>query len=358
MKVVHIVESFGGGVYTYFKDLALFFSNVPEVETYIIYSNNRNEVTSQQILNDFPSNINMICLGMEKDLKPIKDIRASFKIAKTINQIKPDIIHLHSSKAGVIGRVAAFLNFKRKNIYYTPHGYSFLKLDISPLKRKIFYGIEKLSQLLLGGTTIACGDTEYAIAQRIGKSFLVRNGINIKNLLNHFNPTQTKGSNRLKIGTIGRIMPQKNPKLFNHIAELFPQYDFIWIGDGDQKNLLQANNIKITGWLHNSTDIFSYLNDIDLYIQTSLWEGLPIAILEAMAFHKPIIATNVIGNKDVVINGYNGFLFNEANDLKDILPLFENKNLIAELGNNAFNDCNSKYNWDKNFKVLLDIYKN
>lgn len=358
MKVVHIVESFGGGVYTYFKDLAHFFSNVPEIETYIIYSNNRNEVTSQQILNDFPANINMICLGMEKDLKPIKDIKASFKIAKTLKQIQPDIIHLHSSKAGVIGRIAAFLNFKRKNIYYTPHGYSFLKLDISPLKRKIFYTIEKLSQLVLGGTTIACGDTEYTIAQKIGKSALVRNGIDIKNLLNHFTPPQPKDSNRLKIGTIGRIMPQKNPKLFNQIAELFPQYDFIWIGDGDQKHLLEAKNIKITGWLNNSNDLFTHLNDINLYIQTSLWEGLPIAILEAMAFHKPIIATNVIGNKDVVIPNYNGFLFDEADDLKEILPLFENQNLITELGNNAYNDCNSKYNWDKNFRVLLDIYKN
>ncbi|MTG96572.1 MULTISPECIES: glycosyltransferase [Myroides] len=355
MRVVHIVESFGGGVYSYFKDLAHFFSKVDDIETIIIYSNNRKEVSEEQIKNDFPKNITMICVEMQRELKPIKDIKATLKLRNLLKSIKPDVVHLHSSKAGVIGRWATTFMVKRKAIYYTPHGYSFLRLDISPLKRKIFYNIEKFTQLLFGGTTIACGDTEYNIARKIGKSMLVRNGINLDKLSKYYIP-KINNTNTITIGTIGRIMPQKNPQLFNQIAETFPKYRFIWIGDGDQKELLTASNIIVTGWIHNQTDLYDSLNSLDVYIQTSLWEGLPIAVLEAMAFHKPIVATNVIGNKDIVQDSINGYLFEKVEDLVPLVHELENSSLRAKLGTNAYIDCTNKYNKETNFTILSTIY--
>lgn len=356
MKIVHIVESFGGGVYTYFKDLANFFAQQKQVETYIIYSNNRKEVSEEKIYNDFPKNIKLISVDMERELKPFKDLQSTFKLRKLLKHIKPDVVHLHSSKAGVIGRWATTSLSKIKHVYYTPHGYSFLRLDISPIKRKIFYSIEKLTQFLFGGITVACGDTEYKIASKIGKSKLIRNGIDIDKLSKYYQKTSSKNS-KITIGTIGRIMPQKDPSLFNQIALSYPQYNFIWVGDGDLKDKLSAPNIIITGWIHDSLDIYKYLNKIDIYIQTSLWEGLPIAVLEAMAFHKPIIATNVIGNKDIVIPGYNGYLFENITNLETILPLIEDRNHILKLGANAYNDCITKYDKDQNFKSLLMLYQ-
>ncbi|WP_326382626.1 glycosyltransferase [Myroides phaeus] len=357
MRIVHIVESFGGGVYSYFKDLSSFLSQFDEIETTIIYSNKRKEVTDEQIKNDFPENIKMLSVNMERELRPIADIRATLKLRKILKQISPDIVHLHSSKAGVIGRWASTLSGKRKGVYYTPHGYSFLQLNTSSFKRRLFYLIEKTTQLIFGGTTIACGDTEYNIAKKIGKSELVRNGIDIDNINKFFIPKNPSKDKKLTIGIIGRIVFARNPTLFNKIALQFPEHDFIWIGDGDLKYELTAKNIFITGWCKENIDVFRFLNKIDIYIQTSLWEGLPIAILEAMAFRKPIIATNVIGNKDIVIPEYNGFLFEKAEDLKSILNQLENSKTREIIGNNAFNNCREKYNKDENFKKLIDIYK-
>ncbi|WP_158962014.1 glycosyltransferase [Myroides fluvii] len=356
MRIIHIVESFGGGVYSYFKDLALFFSQHPDIETYIIYSNKRKEITQDQIDQDFPSSIRLIPLEMERELRPIQDLRSTFELRRTLKQLTPDVIHLHSSKAGVIGRWASFMLPFKPKVYYTPHGYSFLRQDISSVKQKLFYGIEKLTQLIFGGTTIACGDTEFKIAQKIGKALLVRNGIDLHQLNQHYREKENTGS-PLVIGTIGRISYQKNPTLFNDVALLFPQHQFIWIGDGELRHLLTAPNIKISGWFTNNTEVFPYLNQLDVYMQTSLWEGLPIAVLEAMAFRKPILATDVIGNNDIVEPHTNGFLFTQATDLHPILEQLENPKYRSALGEKAYSNCQAKFNKDQNLSELLLIYR-
>ncbi len=356
MKIVHVVESFGGGVYSYFKDLAAFFSQFTDIETIIIYSNQRKEITQQQIDVDFPANIQLINIAMERELKPINDLKSTFTLRKLLKELQPNVVHLHSSKAGVIGRWATFLNGNKCKVFYTPHGYSFLREDVSHVKKKLFYSIEKITQLFFGGTTIACGDTEYKIAKRIGKSLLVRNGIDL-NLLEQFYEKRDNSTRQLVIGTIGRISYQKNPTLFNAIALQFPEHMFFWIGDGELNHLLTAPNITITGWFTNNVAVFPYLNQLDLYIQTSLWEGLPIAVLEAMAFRKPIIATNVIGNKDIVINDYNGFLFNSASELYPIIKKLERPDYRLQLGNQAFENCTIYFDKNKNFNLLLDYYQ-
>ncbi|MGG5506657.1 MULTISPECIES: glycosyltransferase [unclassified Myroides] len=356
MRIIHIVESFGGGVYSYFKDLAVFFSQYPDIETYIIYSNKRKEITQDQIDQDFSPSIRLIPIEMERELRPIQDIRSTFALRRTLKQLQPDVIHLHSSKAGVIGRWACFmLQFKHK-VYYTPHGYSFLRQDISSTKQKLFYSIEKLTQLFFGGTTIACGDTEFKIAKKIGPSLLVRNGIDLSHLNQHYIEKENSSS-QLVIGTIGRISYQKNPSLFNAVALQFPQHQFIWIGDGELRHLLTAPNITISGWFTNNTAVFPYLNQLDLYMQTSLWEGLPIAVLEAMAFRKPIIATDVIGNNDIVEPQHNGFLFTKETDLLPLLAQLEHEDYRKKMGQQAYAICQSKFDKNKNFGELLAIYQ-
>src|SRR5690606_4969442 len=340
IKVVHIVEALGGGVYTYFKNLTHFFGSeelIKEFETIVIYSSKRKEINPENIRKDFSDNVILIEIDMVRELSPIQDFRSSLQLKKLLKELNPDLIHLHSSKAGVLGRFANSLLFSsKKPVFYTPHGYSFLRLDISSSKRKLYRFIEKYSQRLFGGITIACGDTEHEIAQSLGKSLLVRNGISIKNveLL-----SEKKENDRLTIGTIGRIMAQKNPKLFNDIALRFPQYDFVWIGDGEDREQLTASNIRITGWFTDNSEVFPLLNQLDVYLQTSLWEGLPIAVLEAMTFKKPIVATNVIGNKDLVVEGNNGFLFNDVTQLDVIFNQLNDKSFRNSLGEKSFEYC-------------------
>jgi len=357
IRIVHVVEAFAGGIYTYFKDLALFFSSEEvskEVETIIIYSGKRKETFKGNIKKEFPKNIRIIEMDMNREISPIKDLRSSLKLRKLFKELNPDIIHLHSSKAGILGRFGNFLLFlNKKKVFYTPHGYSFLREDVSVYTRKMYKLVEKYSQCLLGGTTIACGDTEYEIAKKIGKSTLVRNAINLVNLEKYYKKHKNK---KLTIGILGRITYPRNPLLFNEIALRFPQYDFVWIGGGEQKKLLTAQNIRITGWLSDQSTIFNELNQLDIYLQTSLWEGLPLAVLEAMAFRKPIVATNIIGNKDIVVPE-NGFLFNKKEELDSFFKIMEEETTRLKMGENSYQRCKKEFNVEINFAKLLKIYK-
>lgn len=354
LKVVHVVEALGGGVYTYFKDLTHYFGSLEDIETYVIYCDKRKEIIAADIPKDMSSNVKLIYLEMSSELSPIKDLKSSIQLRKVFDEIKPDIIHLHSSKAGVIGRLANFFRKGNSKVFYTPHGYAFNRQDISPLKRKIFYGIEYLTLKVFGGTTIACGDTEFEIAKKMGAAELVRNGIDFNKVSSYYHTSNTKS---LTFGIVGRITFAKNPALFNTIALMFPQYTFIWIGDGELNELITAPNIQITGWFHGSTEVYAWINRIDVFLQTSLWEGLPIAVLEGMALRKPIVATNVIGNKDIVIPGFNGFLFDHPDELFTYFKKLENSVFRDELGNNAFNDCKDRFDKDKNLTQLPRVYQ-
>ena len=189
MKVVHIVEALAGGVNTYFKDLSFFFGDneiKKTVDTTIIYSSNRKEVDSERTRNEFSKGVSLLELNMVRHFSPFQDLKSIIKLTKELKKLNPDIIHLHSSKAGVLGRIACFLLFKKKKIFYTPHGYAFLRTDISDFSKKMYWMIEKYFQLFFGGETIACGDTENEIAASIGKSVLVRNGIDINSVRENF----------------------------------------------------------------------------------------------------------------------------------------------------------------------------
>ncbi len=353
MKILHITESFASGTYIYLKNVCEFLIK-HNIDVTIIYSDKRDNFNNETLYKDFNKSIRLIKVDLNKEINLIKDLKISFNIAQLIKEINPDIVHLHSSKASVIGRWSSFLSFHKHKLFYTPHGYSFLREDISKPKQFFYKNIEKYTQVIFGGTTIACGDTEYEIAKQIGLSKLVRNGINVTKISNYYKP---KHNNRLTFGIIGRITAQKNPKMFNDIALKFPQYDFIWIGDGELRNLLTANNIKITGWINNSETIFQHINSIDVVLQTSLWEGLPLALLEGLALQKPIVATNVIGNKDVVQHTINGYLFTTINELDNLLYNLENEDFRLKMGENALKICKDRFDNNVNLSELLKIYK-
>lgn len=357
LNIVHIVEALGGGVYTYFKDLTKFFGDEEikkNIHTTVIYSSKRKEIIPENITKEFSDQVELIELDMVRELSPLNDFKSTLKLRRLLKDIGPDVIHLHSSKAGVIGRLAAMQLSSKPMVFYTPHGYSFLRKDISPIKQNIFRAIEKYTQKSLGGITIACGDTEMEYAKQIGETTLVRNGINVKQIAEHYRP---QNNSKLTIGIVGRITFARNPNLFNEIAQRFPQYDFVWIGDGEFRESIIAKNIRITGWFFNPEQTFAELTKIDVYLQTSLWEGLPIALLEAMALNKPVVATNIIGNKDVIINGKTGFLFDKIEELYEIFPQLENKEFRQKMGENAFERVNDYFNVSKNFKQLIDIYR-
>ncbi|WP_299521436.1 glycosyltransferase [Winogradskyella sp.] len=354
LKVLHISETFAAGVYTYIKDICEFFDEIETVESYVIYSGIRKGTNRDKFSKDFSKNVTLIEVRMEREISPLKDFKSTYKLIKTIRKISPDVIHLHSSKAGVIGRVASKF-YPMAKVYYTPNGYSFLREDVSPSKKKFFKIIEGITNKLFGGVTVACGDTEYEYAKTIGPALLVRNGVNIDEVYAHKLEKQiNKGV--FVVGTMGRLSPQKNPRLFNEIALLNPNIRFIWIGDGELRNEVSSKNIEVTGWRPREEALKS-VNEFDIYLQTSLWEGLPFTIIEAMVLGKPIIANNVIGNKDAVENNYNGFLCNSIEEfVTAINKIQSNFDLKQEMSINSKTRANKLFDRDENFKILQQIY--
>lgn len=300
-KILYFVEAFGGGVFTYLVNLTNELCD--EYDIYIAYGLRKQ--TPKNFKKYFDKRIHLIKVqNYQRSISLLRDTKALLEMKRIANKVKPDIIHLNSSKAGILGR---FL-FRNSNVpvFYTPHGYSFLMADISNQK-KAFYKLLEKAFAFKNIETIACSKGEYEITKKLtSNATYVDNGINLREFdgirLNH----QTD-KNHLKIATLGRISLQKNPTLFNKIAMAFPNIEFLWIGDGELKDEITASNIAITGWVNNRTAL-QYMADIDIFLLPSLWEGLPMALLEAMYMKKICVVSNVVGNRDVIHNENNGYV--------------------------------------------------
>ena len=154
IKVLHITEPFAAGVYNYVKEICGFFEKDPMFENFVIYSPNRNGTDYDKIAKDFSQQTILTEVSMQREINPISDLRAILLLMKEIKRIKPNVIHLHSSKASILGRIASVF-YPRANVYYTPNGYSFLRQDIGARKKKFFFLVEKWISKLFGGITIA-----------------------------------------------------------------------------------------------------------------------------------------------------------------------------------------------------------
>ncbi len=311
VKLLYIVESFSTGVYAIIRDIACALD--PDIfEIRILHSlRDDSPKTSEQ---DFAQrNISLVYIPMgaaQHYLKALKAIRAQ------IIEYDPDVIHLHSSKAGILGRLALKRSSKIP-LYYSPHGFSFLREDVDPFRRRIFLALEKMIHLRHSARIIAVSDGEAEHARKItGKVTTISNFIDTS-LFESEGP-QDGGC----IVTCGRISPQKNPGLFNEIALNFPDKKFLWVGDGPLRDHLTSPNITVTGLLPRLKAIDTVKTAM-LYIQTSLWEGMPVSILEAMAAGRAVVASDIVGNRDLIKDGLTGRLCDAHSTKEYILQIRE-----------------------------------
>lgn len=354
-KILHLVEAFGGGVFTFLVELAN--STCDEFDVVIAYS--RRKQTPENFEEYFDKRIKFIEVKNFTRSIGIHDIKACKEVRQIIKQENPDIVHMHSSKAGIVGRLV--ISSKNRKLFYTPHGYSFLKQDDSKLKRLIYKSIEKAAAMWRRRCKIvACSDGEYKESLKITKnSTYVNNGINIKEIdkLLTSKTKQEVNTKDLRICTVGRIGFQKNPELFNKIAESFPDVHFAWIGDGELKDKLNSKNIELTGWASRDV-VLNKVNEADIFILLSLWEGLPIALLEAMYLKKICIVSNVIGNRDVIHNEKNGFVCDDLEDYKKVIEEIQSgKYNLAQIANKANEDIIKEYNIENMSKRYVELYK-
>ena len=249
-------------------------------------------------------------------------IRTIHKLRKIESEVKPDIIHLHSSIAGGLGRIA--FNGNSNKVIYTPHGYSFILMG-GGLKSKIMY----IAEWILGkrnATTLVCTPSEEDVAKKITrKTAYIETGVNIRELEYALNDVKPIKNKRFTVYTLGRVCYQKQPKLFNQIAELVPEADFVWVGSGELESELKAPNVKVTGWMPRH-EALAVGKGADVYILCSLGEAVAMSLIENMFMENLCLVSNVMGNKDVIQDGINGYVCEKIEDyckrIKESMALF------------------------------------
>lgn len=252
-----------------------------------------------------------------RPINPLYDIIAFLKLYLFIKKHKFDIIHTHSPKASLLGRWAAYIA-GIKNIIYTVHGWPFHKF-MNRLTYYFFLLLEKLTAkitmkiIVVSSTDLRIG-VEKKIAPR-SKLTLIHYGIDIE----HFNDIYKKRNiislKDYLITTVSSLKPQKGLNYFLRMAKEvsthLPQTKFYIVGDGPLRNRLEkrikhlglANTVFLKGWVNDISSI--YINT-SLFVLTSLWEGLPVSVIETVISGIPVLVTNTGGVSDIVKEGEQG----------------------------------------------------
>jgi len=312
---------------------------------------------------------------LERPINPLKDLLALIEIYKFIKKNNIDIVHTHSSKAGILGRFVARLA-KVKFIIHTVHGWSFN--DYQPLfMRSVFIGLERLSARFTHKLiVVSYYDRKKGLKNRIAredKYRLIRYGIEYTEFISGDQKIKEEfgiNSTDLIVGMISCFKPQKSPQDFIKLSflvnRILPNVKFLLVGDGILRNQVKKlinkfqlqNKVILTGWRR---DIPRILSAIDVFVLTSLWEGLPISVLEAIAFSKPVVATNTGGIEEIVVEGKNGFLV-QPRDIKSLSErltvLLRNESLRKDMGQNAKGLFDFNFSVENMVQNNQDLYEN
>lgn len=328
MKVVYIAETIGGGVR---RHLDLLLENLNDkYELVVIHGPRFDNVFKENIKKYKQKGIKLYCLPtFQREINLKQDIRTYKSVLNILKKEKPDIVHCHSSKAGVIGRIAAKVQHVPK-IFYTPHGYSFQAQEFSKNKKKLFSYIEKMASKFLTTLTfnVSNGEREEALLRNvdnIDKFSVIYNGLpNIVPKKLNLRDFLGIPMDSIIVGNCARVTLQKNPDYFIDIAlkviSKNKKYHFVWIGEGLDDDIKKYNNLSENiHFIGFNKDADSLMKDFDIFLSTSYYEGMPYSLIEALRVGVPIIATDVVGNNEIVIDGITGYLLTSNSNIVELI---------------------------------------
>lgn len=366
MRIFHVAETIKGGVGTVIDSLIANQQDNPLVENVkcLIPEQHRNNLCRVESHNIFTFN------RKKRGLKSL--MLFLLKFLDIVRKENFDVIHLHSSFAGVICRVLIFFSGRKKNIklVYSPHAFSFL-MDCGVLKRKIYTGIEVLLSKI-SDKIICVSNQEYDAALSVGiprtKLVIVHNGVNIKHDI-VFKDINNKNTT-FNILFVGRFDFQKGMDIlqetisFLSVEKHSNKFLFELVGDFvNNKNDLQSlsgeykrDNVKLCGWLSPDELSDKYLH-ADCIVIPSRWEGFAMVPLEAMSYGVPIIASDINAFKEIIEHESTGILFESGDyhSLNNALLSLEFLDLNS-IRNNAYKLFVENYTADKMTKKTFDIY--
>lgn len=317
---------------------------------------------------------------LEREIAPARDVTAFFALRSFFKEERPSIVHTHSSKTGVLGRLAAWVAGVPL-IVHTVHGFAFPGESRTSVK-VIFKFLERISGKVTDRMIVLNG-TDSAIARDLlgvpdSRQALLPNGVDI----DEYAPTSAErraalrrsifcvsDEHRVVIGMIGRLWLQKNPQCFVcaaiRVLDQRRNVGFYMVGDGEYRSELEAviqasghgDAIRILGWRSDVPDI---LKALDVMVLPSRWEGMPLAILEAMSSAVAVVASDIPGNNDLVLDGIDGHLFPTDNAdalAAALLDLIDHPDKRARFSRAARGRIVSDFTLSKRMSKITAIYE-
>jgi glycosyltransferase involved in cell wall biosynthesis len=358
MRVLHVIARLNvGGTARYITQLA---HELPKhgIETFVATG----FVQGAEVEDPSVQTFDLIRIpSMGRSIRPIKDHLARKQLEKVIADVKPDIIHTHTFKAGYVIRM------KQQSIpvIHTFHGHLLDDPEFSGLKSKVIVQLERMlakksAKLVTVGRRVA----DELLEQNIG----IRNqfvnippGVVAVNVTTREQALENLGledTGAPIVGWIARMTGVKNPMRALEVADGLPDTRFVMAGGGDQLEQVKAaapTNVSVIGWTE-AADLFGA---VDIILSTSENEGMPVALIEAQLAGKPVVATDVGSVSEVILNHETGIVTNKnaGSIASAVESLILDKTTRDEMGRLATARAQALFSVDRMINAHIELYK-
>ena len=358
MRVLHVIARLNvGGTARYITQLA---NELPKhgIETFVATG----FVQGAEVEDPSAQSIDIIRIpSLGRSINPIKDHFARRQLEKIIAEVKPDIIHTHTFKAGYVTRM------KKQSIpvVHAFHGHLLEDPEFSGFKSKVIIEVERmLAKKSRKLVTVGRRVSEELLDQHIGTKEQYVNippGVVALNIIPRDQAIKNLGltdNGQPIVGWIARVTGVKNPMLALEVADAMPDTHFVLAGGGDLLDQVKAkapSNVSVIGWA-NAADLFGAS---DIILSTSENEGMPVALIEAQLAGKPVVATDVGSVSEVLLNHETGIVTNKnAGSIALALEsLLLDKQKRTEMGSLATARAQALFSVERMINAHVDLYK-
>jgi glycosyltransferase involved in cell wall biosynthesis len=352
-KVLHVIARMNvGGTARYVSELVAAIQNSKLATGFVQGSEVEDPSVSQLPV------VRINHLGRKISL--VNDYKAWGELRKVVRECKPEIIHTHTFKAGLIGRL---VRGKHKHIH-TFHGHLFEDNSFSKLEKKIITLVEKwlaprADVLVSVGLNVGKELREAGIG--VGHKWVsIAPGVEALTLPDKSEARKSIGVNEfgILIGWMARMTSVKNPNLLLQVASRLPDVQFVMAGGGDLLETIKSHaptNVKVIGW----ADAATFWSAVDIAISTSDNEGMPVALIEAQLAGLPVIATNVGSNSEVIEDDATGLIAIKSIDaLVGALNRFTSlPALIRTQGDKGRERASKEFSLEKMIRSHVELYR-
>jgi glycosyltransferase involved in cell wall biosynthesis len=358
MRVLHVIARLNvGGTARYITQLA---NELPKhgIETFVATG----FVQGAEVEDESAQSIDLIRIkSMGRSIRPIKDHFARMQLDKIIAQVKPDIIHTHTFKAGYVVRMKK----QPVPVIHTFHGHLLDDPEFSGFKARVIVEVERmLAKKSMKLVTVGRRVADELLEQRIGNKDQYLNippgvvALNVTPKKQALKNLNLPDDGKPIVGWIARVTGVKNPMLALEVADAMPETNFVMAGGGDLLEKVKAeapSNVTVVGWA-KAEDVFGAS---EIILSTSENEGMPVALIEAQLAGKPVVATDVGSVSEVILNQETGIVTNKnAGSIALALEtLLLDKQKRTDMGTLATSRANALFSVDRMINAHIALYK-